>query len=850
MSSKKVPANLTPRMLKALDHAREEASRLRHGHIGSEHLLLALCNQADGPGMGVLRRAGATMSKLRETVGAIPVRPSSAGDLRVPHSYSVRLCEVLNDAALLARGLSHPYVGMEHVFSALLSREDSSVAKILARVDVDVRGLRAEIDASLRPARRATVTDATVREDFRSAEGHGFTPHSSTESGVGADPGAAARRGSVVAQFGRDLTALAKEGKIQAVIGRDLEVRQLSEVLMLKTKNNPLLVGEAGVGKTAIVEGLAHLIANDRVHESLRGKRLIQIDMTAIVGGTKFRGEFESRIRALLDEVARSPDIIIFIDELHSIVGAGRAEGSVDASNVMKPALARGDIRCIGATTMDEYSRYIQKDPALDRRFQPVVINETSEESTLEILRAIRPRYEKHHSNAQYTDAALHAAVRLSQRFFPDRQQPDKSIDVLDRAGARVRMKADALELDLRAIRAEVGDAVSRADFTTAARLRIKERDLLSQRAEAANARPIVDAQLIAEVVAEMAKVPTANVERTDPVRMVNLEETLSKSIIGQREAIEASARALRSGSAGFRDERRPVGSLLFLGPTGVGKTELAKRLAVEFCGSEDGLLAFDMSDYSESHSVAALTGSPAGYVGHEEGGRLTEAVRQNPHCVVLFDEIEKAHPHVHQLLLQILDEGRLTDKRGRVADFRNAVIVMTSNAGAAEAVQAASVKSMGFGGAASRPSSGTDFDQFSSRVMDGAKKVFRMELLNRIGEIIVFHPLERDDCSKILSLELQKFSARALAGPQNLTIQFDIKAREVLLEQGFDPAFGARPLRKAIKKHVEDPLSLAIFRGTIKQGDHVVALLGDNGQIEYCAVSNRREEKAAKGGS
>ncbi len=794
----------SPRAEEVLRLAQEAAGELGHGYVGSEHLLLGLIREKDGLAHQVLTENGLTADMIRSII----VRSVGSG---LPGSdpaqgLTPRAKRVIEIAVEESMRGGFGYVGTEHLLLGILREGSNMAVRILRTAGVDARKLYATVIQKLSEAPRA----AQQSESRPSNDG---------------------KEGKTLKEFTRDLTAAAREGKLDPVIGRDEEIQRVIQILSRRTKNNPVLIGEPGVGKTAIAEGLAQKIVMADVPEELLDKRLLSLDLSGMVAGTKYRGEFEERIKNTLNEIKKAGDVILFIDELHTIVGAGSAEGAVDAANILKPALSRGEIRVIGATTLNEYRNNIEKDAALERRFQPVQVGEPSQEATLEILKGLRDKYEAHHK-LQITDEALEAAVKLSARYINDRFLPDKAIDLMDEAASRVRMEEGGVSPDLKAIeekisalRREKEEAITAQDFEKAAQLRDIEKNYQEQmeierdKWKKSNQchRPVTEED-IAAVVAGWTGIPVTRLTEDEGQRLLHMEDTLHKRVVGQDEAVKAVARAIRRGRVGLKDPKRPIGSFLFLGPTGVGKTELCKSLAEAMFGDESAMIRIDMSEYMERHTVSRLIGSPPGYVGHEEGGQLTEKVRRKPYSVVLFDEIEKAHEDVWNVLLQILDDGRITDSQGRTVDFKNTVIVMTSNIGA-KSITAAGSK-LGF----SAEEQGTDQDEekrfakVRETVLAELRQVFRPEFLNRIDDTIVFRPLSQADIAEIARRMLHTVSERM----ESLGIHLDAsdEAVQELAKEGFDPVYGARPLRRAIQNKVEDTVAEQMLSGELKEGD------------------------------
>jgi len=810
--------NFTPRAQQVLALARKEADRFHHNYVGTEHLLLGLIKLGQGVAVSVLQKMGLDLETVRGAVEKqVGVGQETKAQASIP--YTPRVKKVLALAGKEAKALNHSYVGTEHILLGLLREGEGVAARVLKSLEIDIERTRNEILRELDP-------------QFSGGSGGG--------EGEEAAAGALQRPGAQVEDkkevktpalkaFGRDLTELAKKGEMDPVVGRKNEIRRVIQILCRRTKNNPVLIGEAGVGKTAIVEGLAQEIAAGNVPEILAEKKVITLDLALMVAGTKYRGQFEERIKAVMDEIRRARNIILFIDELHTIVGAGAAEGAMDASNIFKPALSRGELQCVGATTLNEYRKYIEKDSALDRRFQSVKVEAPSVEDTVLILKGIRGKYEDHHK-ATFTDKSLEAAAKLSDRYITGRFLPDKAIDVMDEAGSRARIGAlsrppdvEGLSKEIESVCALKEKAISDQHFEEAAKYRDQEKQLRARHEEIISGwkkqrdekRVPIDEDLMMQVVADWTGIPLSRMERKENEKLLQMELELQKAVIGQDAAAVAVARALRRSRADLKDPRRPIGSFLFVGPTGVGKTMLAKQLAAQMFGNQDALIQIDMSEYMEKFAVSRLVGSPPGYVGYEEGGQLTEAVRRRPYSVILFDEIEKAHPDALQLLLQIMEDGRLTDSLGRTVDFRNAIIIMTSNVGA-QLLQRQT--SMGFAAAAS---SFNDIERMREKVQEEAKRVFKPEFLNRISDIIFFRPLDKDDLVKIVALETANFAKRL--SERKITLEFTEASKQLLIEKGYDEKYGARPLRRAVEHYLEDPLAEALLRGEVKDGEPCV---------------------------
>ena len=792
--------NFTPRAQQVINLARKESDRFNHPYIGTEHLLLGVIALGEGVAVTVLERLGVSLEAVRlEVESAVGQGPQTKVEGNVP--FTPRAKKVLQLAVAEAQALSHTYVGTEHILLGLLREGEGVAAQVLRNLNVNVDKARQEIMRELDP-------NFEPSEEDRAQEGEQRAKEVKTPA---------------LNAFGRDLTALAREGKLDPVIGREAELERVIQILCRRNKNNPVLLGEAGVGKTAVVEGLAQVVASGNVPESMRDRKVITLDMALMIAGTKYRGQFEERIKAVMDEIRRAGNIILFIDELHTIVGAGSAEGTMDASNIIKPALSRGELQCVGATTLDEYRKHIEKDAALERRFQTVRVEAPNVEQTIAILKGLRSRYEQHHG-VRYDEDALEAAARLSDRYLTGRHLPDKAIDIIDEAGARVQILSSTRSPDLReqeaaieTVRLAKDQAIKEQRFEEAAELRDKERrerealdkTVADWKASRDGESLRVTEDIIMQTVSKWTGVPLQRMEGRELARMLNLEKDLERMVIGQREAVSSIARALRRSRADLKDPRRPIGSFIFLGPTGVGKTMLAKALSELVFGDKEALIQIDMSEYMEKFNVSRLIGSPPGYVGHDEGGQLTERVRRRPYSVVLFDEVEKAHPDVMHMLLQILEEGRLTDSVGRQIDFRNTVVILTSNLGHGTGTMSGG---LGF----SDVTETANYDQLRNRMLEAAKRSFKPEFLNRIDEVIVFRELTHADVEQILELELNKVRDRIAVRGWRLHLQK--KAKAFLMSNGFNRLMGARPLRRAISKYLEDPLAEAILRGDIKE--------------------------------
>jgi ATP-dependent Clp protease ATP-binding subunit ClpC len=823
--------NFTPRAQQVLALARKEADRFNHNFVGTEHLLLGLIKLGQGVAVNVLQKMGLDLETVRmEVEKQVGTGPDQKMIGNIP--YTPRVKKVLALAAKEAKNLNHTYVGTEHILLGLLREGDGVAARVLKNLDVDIEQTRQEILKELDP-------NFTAQEE-------GAEP-----AAAGGGEGKPEKKGEVktpaLKAFGRDLTEIARKGEMDPVIGRANEIERVIQILCRRTKNNPVLLGEAGVGKTAIVEGLAQEISKGNVPEILREKRVITLDLALMVAGTKYRGQFEERIKAVMDEIRRAKNIILFIDELHTIVGAGSAEGTMDASNIIKPALSRGEMQCIGATTLTEYRKYIEKDAALERRFQSVKVEAPSIDEAIQILKGLRGKYEEHHK-AEITDPAVEAAVKLSDRYITDRFLPDKAIDLMDEAGSRARIGAmtrppeiKALEADMEVIKGKKEKAIREQDFEGAASMRDKEKQtkekiesvMAAWKSSREEKRVKVDEEDILHVVAKWTGVPVKRMEQGEAARLINMEEEMTHKVIGQKEAVAAISRALRRSRADLKDPKRPIGTFALLGPTGVGKTLLAKSLAESMFGDSKALIQLDMSEYMERHNASRMIGSPPGYIGYEEGGQLTEQVRRKPYSVVLFDEIEKAHPDVMNMLLQILEEGKLTDNVGRVVNFRNTIILMTSNVGA-ETIKKQST--MGF----SPITDESTYEKMREKILEEAKRQFRPEFLNRLDDIIVFRSLTKPDLIEILNLEVTKVLER-LKG-KNLNLELDAQAKDFLVEKGYDPTYGARPMRRSVERYLEDPLAEELLKGTVREGE-IVTVTAEEGKLVF-----RQNASAAEG--
>ncbi|MFI8578033.1 ATP-dependent protease ATP-binding subunit ClpC [Rossellomorea aquimaris] len=805
----------TERAQKVLALAQEEAIRLAHSNIGTEHILLGLVREGEGIAAKALTALGLSPEKIQKEVEGLIGKGTEKS--QTIH-YTPRAKKVIELSMDEARKLGHSYVGTEHILLGLIREGEGVAARVLGNLGVSLNKARQQVLQLL-----------------------GSNDSSNHQGGGNANANT-----PTLDSLARDLTAIAREGSLDPVIGRSKEIQRVIEVLSRRTKNNPVLIGEPGVGKTAIAEGLAQQIIANEVPEILRDKRVMTLDMGTVVAGTKYRGEFEDRLKKVMDEIRQAGNIILFIDELHTLIGAGGAEGAIDASNILKPSLARGELQCIGATTLDEYRKYIEKDAALERRFQPIQVNEPTAEESIQILKGLRDRYEAHH-RVSITDEAIDAAVKFSDRYISDRFLPDKAIDLIDEAGSKVRLRSyttppnlKELEAKLEEIRKEKDAAVQSQEFEKAASLRDSEQKLREELEETKNTwkekqgqeNTEVTVEDIAKVVSNWTGVPVSKLAQTETDRLLKLEEILHSRVIGQSEAVVAVSKAVRRARAGLKDPKRPIGSFIFLGPTGVGKTELARALAESMFGDEDAMIRIDMSEYMEKHSTSRLVGSPPGYVGYEEGGQLTEKVRRKPYSVVLLDEIEKAHPDVFNILLQVLEDGRLTDSKGRTVDFRNTVLIMTSNVGAQSLK---SNKYVGF----NIQDGKQDYKDMKGKVMEELKRAFRPEFLNRIDEIIVFHSLEKDHLKEIVTLMSNQLTNRLKE--QDIHLELSAAAKEKIADEGFDPEYGARPLRRAIQKHVEDKLSEELLRGKVLTGQNILIDVEDS---EF--VVKIKEEEAA----
>jgi ATP-dependent Clp protease ATP-binding subunit ClpC len=807
-------SNFTPRAQQVLALARKEADRFNHNVIGTEHLLLGLIKLGQGVAVNVLQKMGLDLETVRM---AVEKKTGTGPDQKVIGNipYTPRVKKVLALASKEAKALNHTYVGTEHILLGLLREGDGIAALVLKDLDVDIEQARQEILKELDP--NFTSEESAIPEPGEKTPAPGSGPEKKGDVKTPA-----------LKAFGRDLTELARKGDLDPVIGRKNEIERVIQILCRRTKNNPVLLGEAGVGKTAIVEGLAQEIVTGNVPDILRDKRVVTLDLALMVAGTKYRGQFEERIKAVMDEIRRAKNVILFIDELHTIVGAGSAEGTMDASNIIKPALGRGEMQCVGATTLNEYRKYIEKDAALERRFQAIKVEAPSVDEAILILKGLRRKYEDHHK-VEFTDTAIETAVKLSDRYITDRFLPDKAIDVMDESGSRARIgtmtrppETKALEGEIEEIKTKKERAIKNQDFEGAASMRDKEKQakerlesmLAAWRVSREEKRVVVDEDDIFHVVAKWTGIPIKRMGQDETQRLLTIETEMEKVVVGQREAVSAICKALRRSRADLKDPRRPIGTFLLLGPTGVGKTLLAKTMAEQMFGDAKSLVSLDMSEYMEKFNVSRLIGSPPGYVGYEEGGQLTEKVRRNPYSVVLFDEIDKAHSDVWNILLQILEEGKLTDNVGRVVNFRNCIVLMTSNVGS-DVIKRTST--LGF----SPISDEASYEKMRERIMDEAKKTFRPEFLNRLDDLIVFRSFTKADLIQILDLEVGKVLERLRQ--KNIKLELDEKAKDFLVEKGYDPQYGARPMRRSVERFLEDPLAEEILKGNLHAGEPII---------------------------
>jgi ATP-dependent Clp protease ATP-binding subunit ClpC len=809
--------------------AREEAARLHHEYVGTEHILLGLIREGEGVAAAVLTNLNVDLEEIQQKIEETVKKGKAAAAAGPDLPYTSRAKKVLELAMSEARELNHSYVGTEHLLLGLLREEKGIAAQVLTDAGVNLEQARAE-------------TLRLLGSEMPSTPAGGGT-------GAQPSPPKSEKKSKTPAldHFCRDLTQLAAEGSLDPTIGRQKEIERVMEILSRRKKNNPVLIGEPGVGKTAIVEGLAQLIASGQCPDALKDHRVLSLDMAAVIAGTKYRGQFEERLKAVINEIAQNRNIILFIDELHTLVGAGAAEGAVDASNMLKPALARGELQCVGASTLNEYRKYIEKDGALERRFQTVIVDPPTVDETIEILKGLRKRYEDHH-RVVIPDETLTEAAKLSERYITDRFLPDKAIDVIDEAGARARLAAQVpppevaeLKDKLEGINTEKEAAVRDQNFERAAALRDQERELQAEirrkqeewERERQTRRPTISEEGVAFIVSRWTGIPVTRLQEAETARLLRMEEELHESVVGQNEAIEVISRAIRRSRAGLKDPKRPIGSFIFSGPTGVGKTELARALARFLFADATALIRVDMSEYMEKFSVSRLIGAPPGYVGYEDSGTLTKAVRRKPYSVVLLDEIEKAHPDVFNILLQVLDEGHLTDNYGRLIDFKNTVVIMTSNVGARDMVKG---KALGF----AQPEAKSEFDKMAEKVKEEINKVFNPEFLNRLDDVIVFHPLTRGHIAQIVTIVARDVQKRL--GEEELTLRLTPAASDFLVDHGYDEHFGARPLKRAIQKYVEDPLSEKILVGDFARGDEIeVDVAPDKERLAFRALSGSK---------
>jgi len=815
--------------------AQEEARTLKHNYIGTEHILLGLLREEEGLAARVLESLDITVERVRAQVVRIVGSGEEVTSGQIP--FTPRAKKVLELALREALSLGHNYIGTEHILLGLVRENEGVAARILLDFDADSEKIRNEVIRMLSgPGGR------------RQGQGAG-----AGAGGSGAAPGEGKKSSKLLDQFGRNLTKLAAEGKLDPVVGRETEIERIMQILSRRTKNNPVLIGEPGVGKTAVVEGLAQRITNSDVPELLKNKQIYTLDLAALVAGSKYRGEFEERLKKVMKEITQRGDIILFIDELHNLVGAGAAEGAIDAASILKPALARGELQTIGATTLDEYRKYLERDSALERRFQQIRVEEPSIDQTVEILKGLRDRYEQHHK-VQITDEALKAAGELASRYIADRFLPDKAIDLIDEAASRMRIKSmtsppanKELESEVETTRREKEAAIEAQEFEKAAALRDKERKLTNKKHEfekewesgETGERPSIGEEEIADIVSMWTGIPVFKLTEAETQKLMRMEEELHKRVIGQHPAVEVISKAIRRSRAGLKDPKRPTGSFIFLGPSGVGKTELARTLAEFLFGDDESMIRIDMSEYMEKHAVSRLVGSPPGYIGYDEGGQLTEAVRRKPYSVLLLDEIEKAHPDVFNILLQILEDGRLTDAQGRTVDFRHAIVIMTSNIGAAEIA-----RNTPLGFAVSDDETGITYEDMKNRIMGELKKVFRPEFLNRIDDVIVFHKLQKEEIKQIVELLLLRI--RESMAERELQLELTDPAKDLLVEKGWDPSMGARPLRRAIQRYIEDPLADFVLREQLTPGATVVvnpAPEGEEGEVRLTIVKPKKQK-------
>jgi ATP-dependent Clp protease ATP-binding subunit ClpC len=797
--------------------AQDEARALKHNYIGTEHILLGLLREEEGLAARVLESLDITVEEVRAQVARIVGQGDEVTTGQIP--FTPRAKKVLELALREALSLGHNYIGTEHILLGLVRENEGVAARILLDFDADAEKIRNEIIRMLSgPGRRQ-------------------------QGAAGGSSGEKAKSSKLLDQFGRNLTKLAAEGKLDPVVGRQTEIERVMQILSRRTKNNPVLIGEPGVGKTAVVEGLAARISGNQVPELLKGKQIYTLDLAALVAGSKYRGEFEERLKKVMKEITQRGDIILFIDELHNLVGAGAAEGAIDAASILKPALARGELQTIGATTLDEYRKYLERDAALERRFQQIRVDEPSVDDTVQILRGLRDRYEAHH-RCKISDEALHASAVLADRYIQDRHLPDKAIDLIDEAASRMRIRTMSappryreLEDEIEKVRKDKEASIEAQEFEKAASLRDKERKLTHKKHELEEnwrsnesvEQAEVGEEEIADIVSMWTGIPVFKLTEAETQKLIRMEDELHKRVIGQHEAIIAVSKSIRRARAGIKDPKRPTGSFIFLGPSGVGKTELARTLAEFLFGDEDAMIQVDMSEYMEKHSVSRLVGSPPGYIGYDEGGQLTEAVRRKPYSVVLLDEVEKAHPDVFNILLQILEDGKLTDAQGRKVDFRNTIVIMTSNIGASTISKN---QTLGF---AIGDDTGLSYEDMKDRIMGELKKVFRPELLNRIDEVIVFHKLSKEEITTIVDLVLNRL--REQMGEHEVTIELTEGAKELLVEKGYDPTMGARPLRRAVQRHIEDPLADFVLGASLTPGATILVDRKNDDEVDISII-------------
>jgi ATP-dependent Clp protease ATP-binding subunit ClpC len=828
----------TERARKVVFYAQEEAQKFGEGYVSTEHLLLGLVRESDSVAARVLEKLGVSLNRIRAEVE----KQLPRGDARPTQDMTLtpRAKRVIDLAYDEARNLNNNYIGTEHLLLGLIREGDGLAGRVLAKLGVELEKARHEVMA----------LQDTETQTKSGSRGNGGSEKGSTSSQT---------KTQTLDEFGRDLTELAREGKLDPVVGRANEIERVMQILCRRTKNNPCLIGEPGVGKTAIAEGLALRIVSGDIPDLLAGKRLVSLDLAGLVAGTKYRGEFEERMKKVMEEVRRSEgQVILFVDELHTLVGAGAAEGAIDASNIMKPALARGELQCIGATTQDEFRKYIERDAALERRFQAVKVREPNEDEAIDILKGLRERYEAHH-HVEITDDALISAVQLSQRYITDRSLPDKAIDLIDEAASKVRLAQSLPPSDVRMdrvklnkLRTEFEHFEKRATDSDADRMEKLRQELdeledsIATREDEWNglekSEPRVDEAEIASVVQSWTGIPVMRLVESEAKKLLRMEEDLHERIIGQNDAVGAIARAIRRSRSGLKDPKRPMGSFIFLGPTGVGKTELAKALAAYLYEKESNMVRIDMSEYMEKFSVSRLVGAPPGYVGYDEGGQLTEQVRRNPYCVVLLDEIEKAHPEVFNILLQVMEDGQLTDSQGRTVDFRNTIIIMTSNVG----VRPIELdKGLGFRERSEDPNDPKVYEAMKSRMLDEMKKMFRPEFMNRVDEVIVFQHLKKEEILQIASLYLKRVNEQAKS--MGITLELSEKVKDLLVEQGYDPNMGARPLRRAVQRYIEDPLSEEMLQGKFQAGDDIVADLDDDNKVFFRKRNDEPPKKKEK---